>query len=121
MGVMDPLRRQVTDSSLDALIKCIEMLRVLDVEMPAQTVAVLLYIMSHDGCHSQAVQEDLDITAASVSRNATWLTGTHRSNPARGLNLITKESDPTNRRRNVFTLTREGRQLAKQLSDILNG
>mgnify|MGYP002881615354 CR=1 FL=1 len=118
---MDPLKRSVTDRSLDALIKCIEMLRVLDVEMPAQTVAVFLYIASHDGCHSQAVQEDLGITAASVSRNSMWLSGQHRSNPARGLNLITKESDPYNRRRNVFYLTREGKQLSKQLSDILNG
>ena len=118
---MDPLRRQVTDSSLDALIRCIEILRVMDVEMPAQTVAVFLYIASHDGCHSQAVQEDLDLTSASISRNATWLSGKHRSNPLRGLDLITKESDPTNRRRNVFTLTKKGKLLAKQLSDILNG
>jgi len=104
------------------ILTIIESLRVLDVEMPAQVIATFLYVAScDDGCTTSELQENLGITAASASRNTTWLTGQHRSNPKRGLNLITKEIYEPNQRLRILRLTAEGSKLAKQLSTQLNG
>ena len=104
------------------LLKVVEALRVLDVEMPAQVMACFLFISSCDnGCTTAELQEDLGLTAASMSRCTDWLTGQHRSNPNRGLNLITKEVYQVNKRLRYLQLTQQGRNLAKQLSTYLNG
>mgnify|MGYP001417585329 CR=1 FL=1 len=103
------------------LLGAIETLRVLDVELPAQVNAFFLYVAANHGCTTKDLQEELDLKAASTSRNTTWLTGEHRSNPNRGLNLVTKEVYRPNKRLRVLTLTTEGRKLANLLSTQLNG
>ncbi len=104
------------------MLGVVETLRVLDVEMPAQVMSVFFYVAScDDGCTTAELQEELGLTAASMSRNTTWLTGQHRTNPARGLNLITKEVYPANKRLRYLRLTQQGRNLAKQLSTQING
>lgn len=104
------------------LLKVVEALRVLDVEMPAQVMSCFLFIASRDnGCTTAELQEDLGLTAASMSRCTDWLTGQHRSNPNRGLNLITKEVYQVNKRLRFLQLTQQGRNLAKQLSTYLDG
>jgi len=118
---VDSLSVKVTADML-RLLDVIETLRVLDVEMPAQTIACFLFIASRpEGCLTSELQESLDMTVASVSRNTTWLTGQHRSNPDRGLNLITKEVYQPNKRLRILRLTPKGRKLAKQLSTHLDG
>ena len=42
-------------------------------EIPGQLVSCFLYIASHDGCHKQAMEEALNLTTASASRNTDWL------------------------------------------------
>jgi len=107
---------------MSKILGVIETLRVLDVEMPAQVIACFLYVAScADGCTTAEMQEVLGLTAASTSRNTTWLTGQHRSNPNRGLNLITKEVYEPNKRLRILRLTSEGRKLAQRLSTQLNG
>ncbi|QNJ29507.1 transcriptional regulator/ MarR family [Synechococcus sp. A15-24] len=104
------------------LLDVIETLRVLDVEMPAQVISCFLFIASRpDGCTTAEMQEELGLTAASMSRNTTWLTGQHRSNPDRGLNLITKKVYEPNKRLRYLRLTQQGRNLANKLSTQLNG
>lgn len=104
------------------ILTIIETLRVLDVEMPAQVMSCYLFVAScDDGCTTAELQEELGLTAASMSRCTTWLTGHHRSNPTRGLNLITKEVYQPNKRLRYLQLTQQGRNLAKQLSTQLNG
>tara|TARA_Y100000401_G_scaffold40085_1_gene30458 strand:+ start:223 stop:579 length:357 start_codon:yes stop_codon:yes gene_type:complete len=118
---MDSLKVDVR-SDMTRLLDVIETLRVLDVEMPAQVIACFFYVASHvDGCTTAEMQEDLGLTSASMSRNTTWLTGQHRSNPKRGLNLITKEVYLPNKRLRVLRLTAEGRKLANRLSTQLHG
>tara|TARA_Y100000401_G_scaffold10727_1_gene7318 strand:- start:1066 stop:1422 length:357 start_codon:yes stop_codon:yes gene_type:complete len=118
---MDELKVNVR-TDMTRLLDVIETLRVLDVEMPAPVIACFFYIASHiDGCTTADMQEDLGLTAASISRNTTWLTGQHRSNPKRGLNLITKEVYLPNKRLRVLRLTPEGRKLANRLSTLLHG
>jgi len=117
---VDSLRVNVKADML-RLLGAIETLRVLDVEMPAQVIACFLFIAANDGCTTKELTEELELTAASTSRNTTWLTGEHRSNPKRGLNLVTKEVYPPNKRLRVLKLTTEGRKLANLLSTQLNG
>ena len=104
------------------MLSVVETLRVLDVEMPAQVISCFLFVASRDdGCTTAELQEELGLTASSMSRCTTWLTGQHRSNPTRGLNLITKEVYQYNKRLRFLRLTQQGRNLAKQLSTQLNG
>ena len=96
----------------------VEKLRGLDDEFPAQLLSTLLYVASHDCCHKQALEEDLSFTTASGSRNTDRLSATHRLNKP-GLNLLTKEADPGNRRRLQLKLTPQGQVLIDQLKGIL--
>ena len=105
---------------MEGLLSVIEHLRTLDREVPAQVVSVLLYVSIHDPCHKQAIEEDLDFTTASCSRNVDWLSNRHRlSKP--GLGLIKKYRDPSNGRRFLLTLTSKGRELMKTLEAKLYG
>lgn len=117
---MDPLRRQVTNDNALRLLKVINLLRLLDREVPGQVIATYLYVASHNKCHKGALEEDLDLTTASSSRNTDWLSEHHRLNKP-GLGLIKKEQDPTNRRRQQLILTQRGEQLLKQIEELLYG
>lgn len=120
MGLMDPLRRLLTNHSMEKLLQVIELFRVLDREVPAQVISTFLYVAAHDNCHKQAVEEDLDFTTASCSRNTDWLSELHRLRKP-GLDLIIKEVDPTNKRRLQLKLTGKGKRLVKQIEKILYG
>jgi len=117
---MDPLRRQRTNPKIERLLKVINHLRLLDREIPAQVIATFFYVASHDGCHKQALEEDLSLTVASGSRNTDWLSKHHRLNKP-GLDLIRKEADPTDRRRQILSLTPKGEQFVQLIEDILYG
>ena len=115
---MEPLRRQVTDPKIERLLKAINLLRLYDREFPAQLMSVLLYVASHDNCHKQALEEDLNISMASGSRNTDWLSKQHRLNKP-GLDLIKKCIDPSYKRRQVLSLTKKGEDLVNQIKEIL--
>lgn len=118
---MDALNIGIRSDML-RMLSVVETLRVLDIEMPAQVMSCFLFVASRDnGCTTAELQEELGLTAASMSRCTDWLTGQHRSNPKRGLNLITKEVYQYNKRLRFLQLTQQGRNLAKQLSTQLNG
>ena len=95
-------------------------LQTLDREIPAQVVCTYLYVATHDGCHSQAMMEDLELTAASASRNTDWLTKRHRLGKP-GLDLIVKEVDQSNRRRVCLKLTPKGKALIHSIYETLYG
>jgi DNA-binding MarR family transcriptional regulator len=116
---MDPLRRQLTDPHLLGLSKIIDLFRLMDREVPAQVIMTFLYIAAHDNCHKQALEEDLDMTTASSSRNTDWLSDQHRLNKP-GLGLIIKKQDPANRRRITLCLSNKGRTLIALIKDALN-
>jgi|MDSV01.3.fsa_nt_gb DNA-binding MarR family transcriptional regulator len=112
------------------LMDVIEVFRLMDREVPAQVISTFLYIASHNPCHAQALGQDLTyendkgepipMHASAVSRNTDWLSEKHRLNKP-GLNLITKEVDPFNRRRQILRLTPKGEKLARKLRSILYG
>lgn len=121
---MNPLRRQETDPQILKLLQVLQLIRELEPskakvsELPIQTLTVLMYIASHDGCHKQAMEEDLGMNKAAGSRNTDWLARLHRLGRP-GLNLITKEVDRSDRRRSVLKLTRKGKDLVHKITRIL--
>ena len=118
---MDPLRNQPTDARLEKVQAAFELIRLLDREMPGQVVSCFLYVASHNGCHKQAMEQELGLTTASSSRNTDILSKGRPGRGAEGLDLITKEVDPTNRRRQTLTLTPRGKSLAQQMKTIIYG
>ena len=117
---MDPLKKQLTDSSLVRLVDIMQEFRKLDYEVPAQVILCFVFIASHNPCHSEVLCHELGLTRAAVSRNTDWLSDKHRLNKP-GLGLINKEVDPSNRRRMLLSLTDKGKIIAKDLRKILDG
>ncbi len=64
---------------------------------------------------------ELGLTAASASRVTDILSCGRPGREADGLNLIAKDTDPTNRRRQLLTLTPAGKTLAKQMKTMIYG
>lgn len=122
LGVMpsaeNPLRRQLSDARIARLLKVVNLLREYDREFPAQALATLLYIGSHDDCHKKAIEEDLDFSTAAGSRNTDWLSQYHRLRKP-GMGLIVKEADPTNQRMQMCRLTVNGKNLMNEITRIL--
>jgi len=119
--MVDPLRNQCTDARLEQIHNAFELIRILDREMPGQVVSCFLYVASHDMCHSNAMANDLGLTPASASRVTDILSCGRPGRNAEGLDLIAKETDPANRRRQILTITPTGKTLAKQIKTMIYG
>ena len=122
MQYQDPYRRTVTTPQLNDVLFALRRLteRGKYGNLPTQVLEIFLYVASHDGCHKPAMEEDLDMSSASGSRNSDYLTTQGRPNTA-GLNLITKEDDPDNRRRQILQLTPSGVRLKNDLLKDIYG
>lgn len=103
---------------MERMLLALDLLRGLDREVPAQVLVTFFYVASHNKCHKLAMEEALEMSAASGSRNTDWLSDLHRLRKP-GLGLITKEVDKDNRRRQILTLTPKGEAIAKQIQEIL--
>ena len=119
---MDPARGLVTDDNALIVFKAIELVRDLapDGNMPLQALQCFLYVCSHDKCHKSRMEQDMGLSTASGSRNTDYLCAQNRFKVA-GLNLITKEVDPLNRRRSILRLTPLGVHIKNELLNELNG
>ena len=114
----DPLATQCTDPRLEKVHQAFDLLLLMQKEIPGQLVSTFLYIASHDGCHKQALEQELDMTTASSSRNTDWLSDGRMGVRHPGLGLITKEVDG---RRQRLRLTSRGKNLARQMKSIIYG
>ena len=108
---MDPIKRDQTNDDMARVLIAIERLRRLEREIPTQVCSVFLYVASHNPCHKEAIEEDLEFTTASCSRNIDWLTDKHRLKKP-GLGLIKKTREG---RRLMLSLTEEGEALVHDL------
>jgi DNA-binding MarR family transcriptional regulator len=117
---MDPLRRLRTDDLTYKMLKAHELMRLMDREIPGQLVSAFLYVASHNPCHKQAMEEDLDLQTSSGSRLIDWLSDYHRLGKP-GLGLVIKYKDPSNLRRVLVKLTPKGELLARQMKEFLYG
>ena len=112
------LRRTVTDEKIDRLVKVFKQLRLQKREMSAQELATLFYIGSRNDCHKTALEQDLNFTTASSSRNTDRLSKEHRIVSKAGLDLITKEVEEVGKRQRL-KLTKKGEDLMTQIKSIL--
>ena len=116
---MEPnLRRKLTDDKIERLLKVINLIRLYDREVPAQVLATLFYFGSHNDCHKTALEEDLNFTTASSSRNTDKLSKDHRLGKA-GFDLIVKEVEEEAPRRQRLKLTKKGEDLMNQIKQLL--
>lgn len=88
-------------------------------DMPMPVLMCFLYVASHNPCNSQDIAKALNLSPAAVSRNTDWLCAQH-SLGQRGMNLITKRTDPCNKRLKVLQLTQLGEDQVK-LFHLMNG
>ena len=114
------LRRTVTDEKIDRLVKVFKQLRLQKREMSAQELATLFYIGSRSDCHKTALEQDLNFTTASSSRNTDKLSKVHRLGTA-GYDLIVKEIEEEPPRRQRLRLSKKGEDLMNQIKQILYG
>ena len=112
------LRRKQTDEKIDRLVKVVKQLRLQKREMSAQELATLFYIGSRHDCHKTALEEDLNFTSASGSRNTDKLSKDHRLGKA-GYDLIVKEVEQVSPYRQRLKLTKKGEDLMTQIKQIL--
>ena len=117
---MDPLKRQCTDDVSNSLLQAMELLRILDREVPAQVLSAFFYIAAHNPCHKQAMEEDLGYTTASGSRCIDMLCDKNRLKKP-GYGLVIKEFDAFNKRRLLVRLSPKGEALIKQLKATIYG
>ena len=119
LTTMEPnLRRKLTDEKIERLLKVYKLFRLYDREIPAQVLATLFYIGSHNDCHKTALEEDLNFTTASSSRNTDKLSKNHRLGKA-GYDLIVKETEAVSPFRQRLKLTKKGEDLMTQIKSIL--
>jgi DNA-binding MarR family transcriptional regulator len=111
----------LVDPQAKRLYEAIELLRILDREMPAQLVSTFLFIASYEPVDTLQIAEATGLAKSSVSRNTDWLSTHHRIKTRVGLGLITKEENPLNWRTRICRLTPKGTSLIKQIKDRIYG
>lgn len=87
--------------------------------MPGQVACSFFYIASHDGCHKQALEQELNMTTASGSRNTDLLSKGRPGRDAEGLELIKKDKDQDDGRRQTLSLTELGKDLAFSIKETI--
>ena len=109
------------DPDARRLFESLELLRLLDKEMPAQLLSTFLFIAAHEPVETLALGKAIGIATSSVSRNTDWLSAHHRLPNKAGLGLIIKEDHPTNWRTRICRLSPKGESLMRQIKEKLYG
>ena len=118
---MSSTRVLTVDPDARRLFDSLELLRLLDKEMPAQLVSTFLFIAAHGPVETLALGKATGMATSSVSRNTDWLSANHRLKNRAGLGLIIKEDHPTNWRTRLCRLSPKGESLMTQIKDRLYG
>jgi DNA-binding MarR family transcriptional regulator len=115
----------MTQSKLEQLLKIdnesYNLLRVLTMfmkldrsqDVPLQAIAVFWFVATYQNCSKKNIEEYFKMSKASASRLTDYLSRYHRLGKA-GLGLISKESDPKDKRRTLLKLTRKGKDLIEK-------
>ena len=82
-------------------------------DVPLQAIAVFWYVATYQNCCKQDIEKYFNMSKASASRLTDYISRYHRLGKA-GLGLISKESDPHDKRRTLLKLTRKGKDLIEK-------
>lgn len=107
-------KSEVPVDPITHLQEVLKVVRSVDPEMPAQTLQSLLYIHTHPGCSQTELAGVLEVQTSTVARIAARLSE-WRAYKQRGLNFITNEVNPRDRRERQLWLTRHGQAFINEL------
>lgn len=100
------------------LIQLMEMLRGLDPEMPAQTALTFLMVCNEPDVTMRDLQVKLGTISASMSRNVSALSKTHRAGRP-GADVVEAYEDSVDRRSKRVRLTPKGKALARRIEQYV--
>ena len=105
-------------SALSSLSRGVAVVRMVDPDMKAQTLATLLWISQHQGKNIEEMRTALGLTSSSASRAIARLLDTER--PGRpGLNFVTSFDNPDDRREKLLMLTPKGVAFMQRLAKAI--
>ncbi len=99
--------------------RVLEAFRTLDPDLPIQYALSFMTIAQNEGISIGELAERLGIAQSSASRNVAALSRWHSFGKA-GLDLVSAQEDPRERRRKVVALTDKGRAFLDELRGIVN-
>lgn len=103
-----------------SILRLIERFRMLDSEIQAQSMAVLLKVAKHPVPIKMAeIAEELGLSQSTVSRNVAYL-GDWNRHKTKGHELVEAFEDPMERRRKLVRLTAKGKRFVNELTETIN-
>jgi hypothetical protein len=106
-------------SCLNRLQGLMSVVRGMDSEMPAQTLAGFLFIAQHPGCSPIDLQHHLHVSSATATRICHRLSAWERESVA-GLDLVVAEINPRLRREKQLWLTTKGQRFLFELENSIS-
>lgn len=99
-------------------LSAVNVLRTIDEAMPAQRIAILMYVWLHPGCSYRHLEDATGHSNSTISRNIAALGRMDRHGKP-GPDLIRPTPDPVEPRRLILTLTKKGERLVEKLVEQL--
>ena len=110
---------RIRPDEIATVTRVLEAFRTLDPDLPIQYALSFMTIAQNEGISIGELAERLGIAQSSASRNVAALSRWHSFGKA-GLDLVSAQEDPRERRRKVVALTDKGRAFLDGLRDIVN-
>ena len=108
-----------TRRSIRSIVEVLNGFRDLSHTMPVGQVVMFLLVALNEGADQTQLAELMDIRKSTASRYLLDLSDKTRDG-GRGYELITRDPDPTELRRNVYSLSPKGRALLAKLNNSSN-
>jgi DNA-binding MarR family transcriptional regulator len=103
-----------------SILRLVERFRMVDAEIQAQSMAVLLKVAKHPVPIKMAeIAEELGLSQSTVSRNVAYL-GDWNRHKTKGHQMVEAFEDPMERRRKLVRLTAKGKRFIAELTETIN-
>ncbi|PWC54182.1 MarR family transcriptional regulator [Azospirillum sp. TSO22-1] len=109
---------RIRPDEIATVTRVLEAFRTLDPDLPIQYALSFMTIAQNEGISIGELAERLGIAQSSASRNVAALSRWHSFGKA-GLDLVSAQEDPRERRRKVVALTDKGRAFLDALRGIV--
>ncbi|HYG84622.1 MAG TPA: winged helix-turn-helix transcriptional regulator [Azospirillum sp.] len=109
---------RIRPDEIATVARVLEAFRTLDPDLPIQYALSFITIAQNEGISIGELAERLGIAQSSASRNVAALSRWHSFGKA-GLDLVSAQEDPRERRRKIVTLTDRGRAFLDELRAIV--
>ena len=110
---------RIRPDEIATVTRVLEAFRTLDPDLPIQYALSFMTIAQNEGISIGELAERLGIAQSSASRNVAALSRWHSFGKA-GLDLVSAQEDPRERRRKVVALTDKGRAFLDELRGIVS-